>query len=178
MRNTRAQTRLYLTGDEMEPLRAVMRELVELPEAARHLAGIVSGVDIRYDMGPGDHPLLGLRLAPGHELLLEDGGRTRVAELLHPARGVLLVTGAADDAARVRGAAARLGRPGPHDRGGVGRAGDRGPSRRGAAAPRRPCRLGGPGRRGTARAGTGALVRPRPGHRAAAGRTPSARLGV
>ncbi|MFC1263899.1 MULTISPECIES: FAD-dependent monooxygenase [Streptomyces] len=105
MRNTRAQTRLYLTGDEMEPLRAVMRELVELPEAARHLAGIVSGVDIRYDMGPGDHPLLGLRLAPGHELLLEDGGRTRVAELLHPARGVLLVTGAADDAARVRGAA-------------------------------------------------------------------------
>ncbi|MFJ8983070.1 FAD-dependent monooxygenase, partial [Streptomyces sp. NPDC102282] len=41
MRSTRAQTRLYLTGEEMEPLRAVMRELVEIPEVARHLAGQV-----------------------------------------------------------------------------------------------------------------------------------------
>ncbi|WP_217141366.1 FAD-dependent monooxygenase [Streptomyces sp. AC627_RSS907] len=93
MRNTRAQTRLYLTGDEMEPLRAVMRELVQLPDVARHLAGIVSGLDIRYDMGPGEHPLLGLRLDPGRELRRADGTRGTVAELLHAARGVLIVTG-------------------------------------------------------------------------------------
>ncbi|NEB08140.1 monooxygenase [Streptomyces coelicoflavus] len=93
MRNTRAQTRLYLSGDEMEPLRAVMRELVQLPDVARHLAGLVSGLDVRYDMGPGEHPLLGLRLDPARELLRADGTRSTVAALLHAARGVLVVTG-------------------------------------------------------------------------------------
>ncbi|MEV6954740.1 FAD-dependent monooxygenase [Streptomyces sp. NPDC051183] len=96
MRNTRAQTRLYLSGEEMEPLRAVMRELVEIPEVARHLAGLVSGIDVRYDMGAPGHPLAGLRL-PDHELERADGTRIRVAELLHAARGVLVVTGGAGD---------------------------------------------------------------------------------
>lgn len=97
MRNTRAQTRLYLTGEEMEPLRAVMRELVELPEVARHLAGLVSGIDVRYAMGGSGsgHPLLGLRM-PDLAVERTDGSRTRVAELLHPARGVLVLTGDAD----------------------------------------------------------------------------------
>ncbi|MEV8536631.1 FAD-dependent monooxygenase [Streptomyces sp. NPDC051211] len=102
MRNTRAQTRLYLTGEEMEPLRAVMRELVEIPEVARHLAGLVSGIDVRYDVGGSGHPLAGLRM-PDLALERADGTRTRVAELLHPARGILLVTagdGAAADEAR------------------------------------------------------------------------------
>ncbi|MFJ8871585.1 FAD-dependent monooxygenase [Streptomyces sp. NPDC102473] len=97
MRSTRAQTRLYLTGEEMEPLRAVMRELVEIPEVARHLAGQVSGLDIRYDVGASGHPLLGLRLDPNRELVGADGTVRRVAELLHPARGVLVVTGEAPD---------------------------------------------------------------------------------
>ncbi|AKH85805.1 monooxygenase [Streptomyces sp. CNQ-509] len=92
MRNTRAQTQLYLTDDTMEPLRAVMRELVELPGVARHLAGMVSGVDIRYDSGPGDHPLLGLRMPPDVALLLPDGTRRRIADLLRTARGVLVLT--------------------------------------------------------------------------------------
>ncbi|MFJ8871588.1 FAD-dependent monooxygenase [Streptomyces sp. NPDC102473] len=97
MRNTLAQSLLYLTGEEMEPLRAVMRELVEIPEVARHLAGQVSGLDIRYDVGVSGHPLLGLRLDPNRELVGADGTVRRVAELLHPARGVLVVTGEAPD---------------------------------------------------------------------------------
>ncbi|MFD9353934.1 FAD-dependent monooxygenase [Streptomyces sp. NPDC060031] len=92
LRNTLAQSLLYLSGEEMEPLRAVLRELVQIPEAARHLAGEVSGLDIRYEVGATGHPLLGLRVEPGLELRLADGGVTTVAELLYPARGVLVTT--------------------------------------------------------------------------------------
>ncbi|MEU1072370.1 MULTISPECIES: FAD-dependent monooxygenase [unclassified Streptomyces] len=101
MRNTRAQTRLYLTGDEMEPLRAVMRELVESPDVARHLAGQVSGLDVRYDMGATGHPLLGLRFSPDREVELAGGGRVRIAELLHSARGVLITTADSREAAEL-----------------------------------------------------------------------------
>ncbi len=106
MRNTRAQTKLYLSGEEMEPLRAVMQELVQDPAVARHLAGQVSGLDVRYDMGAGSHPRLGLRLRPDIRLKLADGGPATVRDLLAPARGVLLVTSAAADADGLRAAAA------------------------------------------------------------------------
>ncbi|MFJ8657540.1 FAD-dependent monooxygenase [Streptomyces rochei] len=106
MRNTRAQTKLYLSGEEMDPLRAVMQELVADPAVARHLAGQVSGLDIRYDMGEGGHPRLGLRLRPDLPLKLADGRPGSVAALLHPARGVLLVTSAAADADTLRETAA------------------------------------------------------------------------
>ncbi|THA70050.1 monooxygenase [Streptomyces sp. A0958] len=98
MRNTRAQTKLYLSGEEMEPLRAVMQELVQDAAVARHLAGQVSGLDIRYDMGAGTHPRLGLRLRPDTPLKLADGTPATVRDLLEPARGVLFVTPAAADA--------------------------------------------------------------------------------
>jgi 2-polyprenyl-6-methoxyphenol hydroxylase-like FAD-dependent oxidoreductase len=101
MRNVQAALMLGATGNEMEPLRSVMRELAAYKDATGHLAGMVSGLSIRYDMGPGEHPLLGLRMPPDHELDLADGTRTRVAELLHPARGVFITT-------RDRSAAARL----------------------------------------------------------------------
>ncbi|MFE5399700.1 FAD-dependent monooxygenase [Streptomyces sp. NPDC056568] len=93
LRNVHAQSLLYLSGPEGEPLRAVLRELVRLPDAARYLAGQVSGLHIRYDVGAGEHPLLGLRLPPQAELVRAGGERTRVAELLHGARGVLISTG-------------------------------------------------------------------------------------
>ncbi|MDR3034309.1 MAG: FAD-dependent monooxygenase [Kitasatospora sp.] len=106
MRNTRAQTKLYLSGEEMEPLRAVLQELVQDPAVARHLAGQVSGLDVRYDMGAGSHPQLGLRLRPDIRLKLADGGPATVRDLLKPARGVLLVTSAAADADGLRATAA------------------------------------------------------------------------
>ncbi|MET0132452.1 MAG: FAD-dependent monooxygenase [Kibdelosporangium sp.] len=67
LRNTRAQGHLYLSGEEVEPLRSVLAELIRIPEVGRHLSGMVSGLDIRYDVGPDTHPLLGRRM-PGVEL--------------------------------------------------------------------------------------------------------------
>jgi bifunctional hydroxylase/dehydrase len=87
--NTQAQGLLFLSGPEMQPLRDVFRELVAYPEVARHLAAMVSGLEIRYDVGTGAHPLLGMRL-PKVGLRLPGGRHTTTADLLHPARGVLL----------------------------------------------------------------------------------------
>lgn len=92
MTDVHTMSLLYLSGEEAEPLRAVMRELVRLEPVARHLAGRVSGLHIRYDVGAGSHPQLGLRLAPYQVVERADGSRTKVAELLHSARGVLIVT--------------------------------------------------------------------------------------
>ncbi|WP_149829888.1 FAD-dependent monooxygenase [Streptomyces tailanensis] len=92
VRSTRAQAALFLGGEEMQPLREVLSHIFQGEEAARELAGMVSGLDIRYDVGPGDHPLLGQRL-PRTPLALPDGGRVTSMELLHPARGVLLLLG-------------------------------------------------------------------------------------
>jgi bifunctional hydroxylase/dehydrase len=86
--NTQAQGLLYLSGSEMQPLREVFRELVEYREVGRHLAGMISGLDIRYDVGTGDHPLLGSRIP--HQDLITDAGATSTTALLHSARGVLL----------------------------------------------------------------------------------------
>lgn len=92
LRNTQAQGTLNLSGKEIEPLRTVMAELMAIPAVARHLSGMVSGLDIRYDMGAPGHPLLGARM-PERELELPDGSRKRIADLLHPARGVLISAG-------------------------------------------------------------------------------------
>ncbi|WP_394824959.1 FAD-dependent monooxygenase [Pendulispora albinea] len=85
LRNTQAQGLLYLSGNEVEPLRAVMAELVALPEVGRLLSGMVSGLAVRHDVGSSEHPLLGKRLP---HIPLAGGGST--ADLLHRARGVLL----------------------------------------------------------------------------------------
>jgi bifunctional hydroxylase/dehydrase len=66
----------------------VFAELMEFAEVGRHLSGMVSGLDLRYDVGPGDHPLLGRRI-PNGELLTAEGKTTTVS-LLHQGRGVLL----------------------------------------------------------------------------------------
>ncbi|WP_410537953.1 FAD-dependent monooxygenase [Streptomyces sp. KL2] len=86
--NTRAQGLLFLSGEEMQPLREVFSELIRYEEVSRHLAAMVSGLEIRYDVGSGTHPLLGLRM-PRLELSA-DGRRTSSTELLHRGRGVLL----------------------------------------------------------------------------------------
>ncbi len=92
LRNTRAQAALFLGGVEIQPLRDVLTEVFRTDQAARYLAGLVSGLDIRYDVGPGDHPLLGRRI-PRVDLLLADGRRSTTVELLHRAHGVLLTLG-------------------------------------------------------------------------------------
>ncbi|MEU9891910.1 FAD-dependent monooxygenase [Streptomyces phaeochromogenes] len=88
MMNTKAQGLLFLSGDEVQPLRDVLRELIRYEEVSRHLAGMVSGLEIRYDVGGGRHPLLGLRMP--HLELVGDRRKTSSTELLRAARGVLL----------------------------------------------------------------------------------------
>nr|AEE65462.1 oxygenase [uncultured bacterium BAC AB649/1850] len=86
--NTRVQNAVFLGGEEAEPLRRLFRELIGYDVVGRHLAGTVSGLDIRYDGGVGEHPLLGRRLPP--RALDGPSGPTTTTDLLHPARGVLL----------------------------------------------------------------------------------------
>jgi 3-(3-hydroxy-phenyl)propionate hydroxylase len=65
-------------------------ELATMDEPRKRLAGIVSGLDIHYDLGEG-HPLLGRRM-PDLDLV-SDGGAMRVYALLHGARAALLNLG-------------------------------------------------------------------------------------
>ncbi|MGW5383205.1 FAD-dependent monooxygenase [Nocardia sp. NPDC003963] len=86
--NTRAQSLFILGGAEVAPLREILRELTAYPDVERHLAGRVTGLDIRYDVGAGTHPLLGARLP---RRALTRGDRvTDTATLLRAGRGVLL----------------------------------------------------------------------------------------
>lgn len=96
LRNTRAQGTLYLSGTRIEPLRQVMAELMAIPDVGRHLSGMVSGLDIAYDVGLSGHPLLGRRMPDG-DVELVDGRRTRMAALLPQSRGALLSTCPADE---------------------------------------------------------------------------------
>jgi 2-polyprenyl-6-methoxyphenol hydroxylase-like FAD-dependent oxidoreductase len=88
---TRAQRALFAGGEGAEALRELFGELLEYPEPLRHIAEMMQGSDVRFQMTAGGmqrHPLLG-RCAP--DLRLETGdGTTRVAELMRAARGVLI----------------------------------------------------------------------------------------
>jgi 2-polyprenyl-6-methoxyphenol hydroxylase-like FAD-dependent oxidoreductase len=62
-----AQVRLCHAEAEAGGLRALFTELLSLDDVARHLAGMLSGDDVRYDLGigSGKHPLQGAVLPPG-----------------------------------------------------------------------------------------------------------------
>jgi 2-polyprenyl-6-methoxyphenol hydroxylase-like FAD-dependent oxidoreductase len=88
-----AQALRELFGDVLqhpEPLQHI-RELLREPGQLRHIGELIEGSDVRYPMPSGNaqpHPLAG-KLAP--DLQLESRhGRTRVAEVMHPAHGILL----------------------------------------------------------------------------------------
>lgn len=85
---TLAQTALGRGDDRTAALRAHTADLLKLDEPRRRFGGMMSGLDVHYDLGAG-HPLLGRRM-PDLELATERGPR-RLFEALHGARGVLLV---------------------------------------------------------------------------------------
>lgn len=90
--NTRTQGMVFLGGDRAAPLRRLFGELTAHESVRRHLAGVVSHLDIRYQ-DPGTdaddgHPLLGRRV--GKVPLTGPDGPTDTFRLLHPGRGVLL----------------------------------------------------------------------------------------
>jgi hypothetical protein len=91
LHNTMAQVALQSPDDRHQALRDTMTELLSMDEPRRRIAGMLSGLDIHYDLGDG-HPLLGRRM-PDLDLNTADGP-ARVFTLLHDARPVLLNLGA------------------------------------------------------------------------------------
>lgn len=87
LRNAVAQMALLRQDERSTVLHGTVAELLALDEPRRHVAAMMSGLDIRYDLGDG-HPLVGRRM-PDMELRTERG-TVRVYELLYHAKGVLL----------------------------------------------------------------------------------------
>ncbi len=91
LRNTMASIVLRREDERTKALRDTMSELLGMDEPRRRFAAMMSGLDIRYDLGEG-HPLLGRRM-PDLDVVTDDGP-LRVFTLLHDGRPVLLNLGA------------------------------------------------------------------------------------
>jgi len=90
LHNTMAAVALGRSDDRHQALRDMMAELLGMDEPRRRIAGMLSGLDVHYELGAG-HPLLGRRM-PDLDVQTADGP-TRVFTLLHDARPVLLDLG-------------------------------------------------------------------------------------
>ena len=89
--HTRAQGALIGSGADgrLAALRDILAQLLSYQQPLRHLLSLMYALDTRYDTGTADpHPLAG-RWAPNMALTTPHGAAS-VAELLRPARGVLL----------------------------------------------------------------------------------------
>ena len=87
LRNSMAQMALSGTDARTDALHDTVTELLTMDEPRKRIAGMLSGLDIHYDLGAG-HPLLGRRM-PDLDVHTADGP-ARVFTLLHEARPVLL----------------------------------------------------------------------------------------
>lgn len=87
LRTTMAQVALRRPDARIEAVRDVLAELLAMDEPPKRFAGMMSGLDVRYDVGEG-HPLLGRRM-PDLDLIITNG-TLRIFTLLHDARPVLL----------------------------------------------------------------------------------------
>jgi 2-polyprenyl-6-methoxyphenol hydroxylase-like FAD-dependent oxidoreductase len=87
LRTTMAAVALRRDDDRTSALRDTVSELLAMDEPRTRFAGMMSGLDVHYDLGEG-HPLLGRRM-PDLDLVTDDGP-VRVFTVLHDARGVLL----------------------------------------------------------------------------------------
>jgi 3-(3-hydroxy-phenyl)propionate hydroxylase len=90
LQHTMAQGVLQRPDDRIKALVDMVSEIALMEEPRKRLAGLISGLDIRYDLGEG-HPLLGRRM-PDLDLVTADGP-LRVFTLLHDAKPVLLNLG-------------------------------------------------------------------------------------
>ena len=82
-----AQTALQRLDARAAALAETVDELMSMDQPRRHVAALIHGLDIAYDLGEG-HPLPGRRV-PDLDLDTADGP-TRVFTLLHDAKPVLL----------------------------------------------------------------------------------------
>jgi 2-polyprenyl-6-methoxyphenol hydroxylase-like FAD-dependent oxidoreductase len=90
LRHTMASVALRRDDDRTKALRDTMAELLAMEEPHKRFAAMMTGLDIRYDLGEG-HPLLGRRM-PDLDLLTANGP-LQVFTLLHNARPALLNLG-------------------------------------------------------------------------------------
>ncbi|BCM72208.1 MULTISPECIES: rifampin monooxygenase [unclassified Streptomyces] len=81
--NTRAQMALLGTDPGAAALRELWSRLMDFEDVNRYVTGIITAVDVRYDLGAG-HELVGRRL---RDVRLKRG---RLYELMHGGRGLLL----------------------------------------------------------------------------------------
>ena len=88
-----ALTALQRGDDRTGALKGVLGDLLGIVQARDHLAGLVSGLDIHYDLG-GEHPLVGRRM-PDLDVVTASGP-LRVYTLLHRARPALISFGGPD----------------------------------------------------------------------------------
>jgi len=90
LKNTLAQTALARGDERTKAVHERLTELLQMDEPRKRYAGMMSGLDVHYDLSPG-HPLLGRRM-PDLDFAAEGVSR-RVFGLLHDARPVLLNLG-------------------------------------------------------------------------------------
>jgi 2-polyprenyl-6-methoxyphenol hydroxylase-like FAD-dependent oxidoreductase len=90
LRYTMAVTALQRGDDRTSALIEIVGDLLDIDAARRRLAGLVSGLDVHYDLG-GDHPLIGRRM-PDLDLT-SASGPLRAYTLLHRATPVFLNLG-------------------------------------------------------------------------------------
>jgi 3-(3-hydroxy-phenyl)propionate hydroxylase len=90
LQNTMAATALTRSDARLDALRDILSGLLAMEEPRKRLAGMISGLDVHYDLGEG-HPLLGRRM-PDLDLVTADGP-LRVFTLLLDARPALLNLG-------------------------------------------------------------------------------------
>ncbi|NUP10709.1 MAG: FAD-binding monooxygenase [Polyangiaceae bacterium] len=87
LENTRAQVALMRPDPLTSALRTIVSDLMKLPEGNRYFGEMLSGVDIRYDLG--DDPLLGT-LAKDQLLTLSNGGEERLYVLMEKGGGLFI----------------------------------------------------------------------------------------
>jgi 2-polyprenyl-6-methoxyphenol hydroxylase-like FAD-dependent oxidoreductase len=107
LQNTRAQIALMRPDPQSTALRELVDELMDIDAVHRHIADMLAGMDLRYDLGSDDQ-LVGTLLADMKLTSVHPGGRladepTSLIDLLRDGAGVLLDFA---DRAEIRAAAA------------------------------------------------------------------------
>lgn len=102
MMQSMAQAALMAAGPEVTALRTLFGELLATPDGSAHIAGVLAGSDVRYDVDD-EHRLSGFFVP---DFVLDDG--RRIAELLQSGRPLLLDLSGGDYADVIEGWRDRL----------------------------------------------------------------------
>ena len=88
LENTRAQVALMRPDPLTSALRTIVSDLMKLPEGNRYFGEMLTGVDIRYDLGDDD-PLVGT-LAKDQRFTLKGGSEERLYALMERGGGLFI----------------------------------------------------------------------------------------